>query len=228
MNFLSHHLVAVAHGGGDQPAEFYIGNVLPDLVSTSGEGRLRAPGGLGIDPLLDGITLHMDTDRRFHGAPAFADARALAKSLLLAVPFAVPPRRTFFLVHAAVEIALDGWLLRDGLTLADDFYARFAAADLPGIVAKTAALLRLGGPPLALARTIDRFVESRYLYHYAEPDGQAEALVRLCRRIGIDDFAAGSADRGRLDGFFGDLMRVLAPLADPLLLRDSTGGRVVK
>jgi len=227
VNFLSHHVVALAHGG-DRPAEFYVGNVLPDLVSTSGEGRLRAPDGSGLDSLLDGIALHMDTDRRFHGAPAFADARALAKSLLLAVPFAVPPRRTFFLVHAAVEIALDGWLLRDGLTLADDFYARFAAADLPGIVTETAALMRLDGPPLALARTIDRFVESRYLYHYAEPHGQAEALVRLCRRIGIADFAADSADRDRLDGFFGDLMRALAPLADSLLLRDLTAGRVVK
>ena len=232
MNFLAHHAVALDRWGADAPADAYVGNVLPDLVATSGEGRLRPqtlPADAPDTPLRRGVHLHFETDRRFHGLPAFADAQTVAKRLFRETAFRTPPTRVFFLAHAAVEIALDGLLFRAQPTLTADFYRRFADADLPAVLAQTQAMFPPATPPLlALARTIDRFVASRYLENYATFDGQAHALTRLSQRADIAQGFADPPDREQLTAFFARLSAELQPHINSLLLRSETSPPVVE
>lgn len=225
MNYLSHHAVArtvAARRPGATAPSFFIGNVLPDLVSVSGDGRLRAAGVLsppsGVDnDLLLGVRLHLATDTRFHGHPLFAEATQEASALLRAAPFSVPLRRVFFLAHAFVEIALDGWLIRENANIAEDFYAQFEAADLAAVVVDTGWLLRSDIPLLGLAHTLERFTESQFLLSYKEDGGLAMALHRVCHRAKVADLFADSADRKLLQDCFAAFLPRIATKAAALL-----------
>ncbi len=225
MNYLSHHsvarAVAVQRPDVATPA-FFVGNVLPDLVSVSGDGRLRAPSVLSPPPeidtsLVNGVRLHLATDTRFHGHPLFKEATQEASALLRAAPFSVPLRRVFFLAHAFVEIALDGWLIRENDEIAIDFYAQFEAADLSAVVTDTGRLLRSDIPLLGLAHTIERFTESQFLLSYREDNGLAMALYRVCHRAKVADLFADLADRALLQNCFTAYLPRIATKAAALL-----------
>lgn len=223
MNYLSHHAVVRAVYPGAPPA-FVVGNVLPDLLAVSGEGRLRARHVAetppGVDPdLVRGIRLHLATDQRFHGHPLFLEEMARASAILRAAPFATPPRRVFFLAHAFVELAMDGLLARVDRPLVDDFYERFAQGDPERVVADTAALLGKSGPLSDLTRTLARFQEARYLYAYAEASGMAGALERLAHRAALTNLFELPTDRAVLascfDAYLPELDTVLPTLLFP-------------
>lgn len=225
MNYLSHHTVARAvalRNSGIVTPAFFVGNVLPDLISVSGDGRLRARSVQeplqGVDvSLVNGVRLHLATDTHFHGHPLFTEAMAEASDLLRAAPFSLPLRRVFFLAHAFVEIALDGWLIRENESIADDFYAQFASADLEAVVTNTGRLLRVDIPLLGLAHTLERFVQARYLFSYARGSGMAEALYRVSRRARIADLLADPADRALLGECFRSFLPSIAEKAPALL-----------
>lgn len=209
---------------------FYVGNVLPDLISSSGVGRLRdkhAAGAGAETDLLRGVRLHLATDRRFHGHPAFAGAQADAKAALLAVPFSVPLHRVFFLAHAFVEVALDGLLMRRDAEIAHHFYSQFDALNLDKVAADAAALLGLPTAPPELAATLHRFTDHRYLYGYADGPGQAEAMYRLSHRAGVGAFATES-DRVQLAHLFDAFTPTLARHEDALLTPPQPADAVVK
>ena len=207
--------------GAATPA-FFVGNVLPDLVSVSGEGRLRAANvltpPLNVDAsLVDGVRLHLATDTRFHGHPLFAEATQEASAVLRVAPFSVPLRRVFFLAHAFVEIAMDGWLILENANIAQDFYAQFEAADLAAVVTDTGRLLRGDAPLLGLAHTMERFTGSQFLLSYAEDGGMAMALYRVCHRAKVADLFADPADRTLLQSCFDTFLPYIAPKASALL-----------
>ncbi len=233
MNYLAHHAVALATLGSGEDPEFYAGNVLPDLVGTSGIARLRSVGAdaEAHDPLRRGIRLHLDTDRRFHQRESFARAQAIAKQLFQETEWPSPPQRVFFLTHAAVEITLDRLLLRSDRALADDFYARLAGADWLSIFA---AIPILTGKPdvaiLPLAGTVQRFLESRYLYRYETAGGLYEALVMLGRRADptLGAFAESPAGRAALESLLERLTDRLEPLQTALLREPDDTSSVVR
>lgn len=228
MNFLAHHAIAKQIDPQGTP-EFFVGSVLPDLVASSGVGRLRDRHVAGINESCDlvrGIRLHLATDRRFHGLPAFAAACADAKAALHSTPFAVPPTRVFFLAHTFVEIALDGLLLRESKELADDFYGRFAAADPRAITEATRRLLGVSEPLPRLERALIGFSEHRYLYHYATGEGQAEALHRVSLRAGLPGFP--EADRQRLARLFDTFTPTLETYRGALLTPPDAAAPVVQ
>jgi len=206
----------------DAPAVFYVGNVLPDLLSVSGDGRLRqrhvAQPAADIDAdLMRGLRLHLATDQRFHGHPAFSAANAQAGDLLRSVPFETPLRRVFFLAHAFVEIALDGLLLHQSPGLVEDFYAPFSDCDLAAVVTEIGALTESAGPLLGLARVLEGFLEARYLQHYATGDGMASALSRVARRAGLSDLFASDTDRAILACCFDTYLPHLVAIGPELL-----------
>jgi hypothetical protein len=116
-----------------------------------------------------------------------------------------------------VEIALDGWLIRQDVGIAEDFYTQFAASDLAAVVSDTGRLLGREAPLLGLAHTLERFTESRYLLSYAEESGMAEALYRICHRARIADLFANPADRALLAGCFGRFLPIIAGKSPALL-----------
>jgi acyl carrier protein phosphodiesterase len=167
--------------------------------------------------LVDGIRLHLAADTRFHGHPLFAEATQEASEALRAAPFSLPLRRVFFLAHAFVEIALDGWLIRQDGDIAKDFYAQFEASDLAEVVADAGQLLGREVPLLGLAHTLERFTEAQYLFSYAEESGMAEALYRVCHRAHIADLLADPTDRSLLGDCFASFLPRIAPKAEELL-----------
>ena len=122
--------------------------------------------------------------------------------MLHETPFSFIPRRVFFLAHILVEIAFDGYLLQTRPKIASDFYARFTQTDLVAVAEETQDLLATPFPLLGLARTLEGFLRSGYLRHYDTGDGLAEAVSRVCARVGLPPFD-GLGDCARL----GEVMK---------------------
>lgn len=195
MNFLSHQAVARTVTPDGSPW-FCVGNILPDLLSTTGR-RLRegevaetqadSPESVA---LLRGIHLHHATDRRFHGHPLFKQACSEATELLRVAPFSTPPRRLFFLAHILVEIALDGLLVNQHPDLPDDLYTCLETCEPAAIAVRTAALLQTETALPELAVVIERFLAAHYLPSYRDFEGQMEALRRVYYRAGLGEIAS--------------------------------------
>ncbi len=197
MNFLAHHAVA-RRVHSDAPAEFYAGNVLPDLLAMSGDGRLRAhhlAAPSGDDPLIAGMRLHLETDRRFHGDPTFVSLQTAASTRLTAL---IPPLpRRFFFTHIAVELALDGVLIRRDDALDDDLYDCLDTCGAEALAQRAAVVLGRERLP-HLAHTLTRFVARRWLENVRTHDGVAEGLLRIGRSAGLDTAGADPAAVARI------------------------------
>ena len=225
MNYLAHHVVARRAEPTGSPA-FFVGNLLPDLLAVSGDGRrLRAAHLAGqTGDVARGARFHLATDRLFHGSPAFAEASTAAKSALLSAAFSAPLHRVFFLAHVMVEIALDAYVLRNGPAPADDLYAQVAACDRSKVCAEAARFL--GREPTTLSgleQTLLWFGTHRYLYSYATPEGQAEALYRIGSRVGLSSFEMAD-DRARLARVFETFTPGMQRWETDLLGADSAVG----
>jgi|GEM_PF-327686 hypothetical protein len=222
MNFLAHHVIGLRWAVSGAPPEFFAGNVLPDLLSMSGDGRLRglSPALPPDGPLEAGIRLHLTADHAFHAGPAFKEVTSGASELLRSGDWEAPPRRVFFLAHVFVELALDAHLLRAQPGLADDLYDRLRAADPGAVHAGMSRLLTpAGGSPPALPRlasTVASFTEAGYLNDYRSPRGLAVALARVSRRGGVGNFET-EADRQRLAAAFEAFAPRVAEVAETLL-----------
>nr|CAA9296090.1 hypothetical protein AVDCRST_MAG63-4783 [uncultured Armatimonadetes bacterium] len=187
----------------DAPPPFFVGNALPDVLAATGAGRLRSHHVAACpDPdLTRGIALHLAADRQFHSSPGFLEGVASASAALRSTPFAVPPRRVFFLAHVFFELALDAVLLRRDAGIADDLYARFDACDLDAVAGAVAAIPGCAAGAPGVAAALSRWAGVRYLYDYARDDGLANALHRISLRAGLEGFP-DLRDRDRLSGLF--------------------------
>lgn len=195
MNFLAHHVLATRFLTPPNPLPMYVaGSALPDLLPmATGHARLR-PALVERQPaptaeeaaLRAGILVHLATDAAFHKTPSFAAAQAEAGRLLDQAGFEGIRVRRFFVAHVLTELALDAVLLRRDPTIADDFYTAFAAADRACVTRWTEAAV--GQPLPGLPAVLTRFARSRYLYQYAEDEGVATGLSRLCTRARQDMF----------------------------------------
>ena len=197
MNYLSHHALARRiRPGGD--GDFFAGNLLPDLLSASGDGRIRTAGDHA-GAVADGVRLHIATDKIFHGATAFHAAQSEADALIRAAPWETSPRRRFFVAHVLVELALDAHLLGESPELPDDLYRVLAASLRGDLIARAETLA--GQPVPNLRGSIERFLAAGFLRDYATPAGLARSLTRVCRRAGVPNFES-PADKETLAGVF--------------------------
>ena len=195
MNFLAHYVVATRFLSPPTPLPPYVvGSTLPDLLPlAAGRVRLR-PALVERQParateeqaLRAGILVHLATDAAFHKTPAFAEAQAEVGRILAQTTFEGIRVRRFFLAHVLTELALDAVLLRSDPTVADDFYAAFAAANRAVITRWTETAV--GQPLPDLPAVLTRFARSQYLYQYREDEGVATGLSRLCARARQDTF----------------------------------------
>jgi hypothetical protein len=202
MNYLAHHAIARQRSANTpEISSFFVGNVLPDLLGISGDGKLRAVHvKLPTTALERGIRLHIETDRAFHGLAAFLNATSQAKEILLEAPFRIPVHRVFFIAHVFVELALDAYLLNKISGIAEDFYGKFDSSNTEQIVEETRRILGVENPLPSLPRTIERFRQTQFLYRYRTEIGLADSLDGLSRRAGLPGF--GAEDRGILAACF--------------------------
>lgn len=167
------------------PSLFFAGNVLPDLLTVSGDTRIREVSG-ATGSLANGVRLHLAADKAFHSGVDFKTLQEEATALLKDAPFQEVVRRRFFVAHVLVELALDAAVLRHEPDIADDFYKQLSAALADGLIPKTETLLTQPVPNLL--PTIERFIAHPFLYDYLTPEGCATALARVSRRVGLGNF----------------------------------------
>lgn len=222
MNFLAHHVLAVRFLVPPDPSPPYVvGSALPDLLPLAAERvRLRLtlverqPAPTPEDAALRaGILVHLATDAAFHKTRAFAQAQAEAGRILDKAAFEGIRVRRFFLAHVLTELALDAVLLRSDATVADDFYEAFAGAGQAQVTRWTEGAV--GRPLPGLPAVLTRFARSRYLYSYAEDEGVATGLSRLCARARQDTFEG--KNYARLVGVVGQTVTALEGWADEML-----------
>ena len=215
MNYLSHQYIArQIHPIKSTSPLFFAGNLLPDFLAVSGDGRLRSVGEHK-GPLAEGVQLHLTTDNRFHSLAAFHEAQKKANDLLLTMAWETAPRRLFFVAHVLTEIALDAELLKQFPELLDDLYQTLSDSLSGGLVAETEVLLGNSAPSLEL--TVRRFLENQFLRDYATPGGCTNAVVRVCRRAKIPNFE-NPVDRESLTQVFTKFSAVLQPYSPQLLI----------
>jgi hypothetical protein len=182
VNYLSHHHVAFALQPSASPL-FFLGNILPDLYSAAGEGRLREETISGFppdSPLTQGAKLHLATDKKFHSNPVFDQSMAFVAEQFHTEVFSVPPRRVFFLAHVFVELVLDAHLARTKPELLDHHYAQIT----PESNALSASQLEewMGKPLPQLRHVLEGIRTHQPLRSYAHATGVIKALNRVCTR----------------------------------------------
>jgi hypothetical protein len=222
VNFLAHHVLATRLLTPTDPLPPYVvGSALPDLLPLAAERvRLRptlverqpAPTA-EVAALRAGVLVHLATDAAFHKTPAFAAAQREAGRLLDGAGFQGIRVRRFFVAHVLTELALDAVLLRRDPTIADDFYAAFAAADHARVTRWTETAV--GRPLPNLPAVLTRFARSRYLYQYEEDEGVATGLSRVCARARQDTFEG--ENYARLVAVVGRTVAALEGRAEGLL-----------
>ena len=231
MNFLAHYVLATRFLTPAGPLPPYVvGSALPDLLPLAASRVRLRPALVERQPaptaeeaaLRAGILVHLATDAAFHKTPSFAAAQAEAGRLLDQAGFEGIRVRRFFLAHVLTELALDAVLLRSDPTIADDFYAAFAAADRARVTRWTEAAV--GGLLPDLPAVLTRFARSRYLYQYAEDEGVAMGLSRVCARARQDTFEG--ENYARLVAVVGQTVTALEAQAEALL--GETGAVLVK
>lgn len=210
MNYLSHFVFNHAVCGLPVEPHFAMGVVLPDLwLRFSREKRIRwkavriAQPTAALDRnLRAGLLNHVETDRRFHRLPVFLhwqnDLKASVQS------DGTHPALVDFLVHMAIELALDHLLLLDRPTLADEFYDVVAACD-PAVVAERVGVLG-AVETTGLDDVIRQFLARRFLRHYRTPAGLADVVRIVLSLAGI------SAPPGKLvDDLLTRAVKISAP-----------------
>ena len=222
MNFLAHHVIAARFLTPTAPLPPYVvGSALPDLLPLAARRVRLRPALVEHQPetnaegkaLRAGVLVHLATDTAFHKTRAFAEAQAEVGRILAQTPFDGIRVRRFFVAHVLTELALDAVLLRRDPTVADDFYAAFAAADYAQVTGWTGDAVgqRLPDLPAVLAR----FAGSGYLYQYGEDEGVATGLSRLCARARQDTFEG--ENYGRLVAVVGQTVAAVGSRAMALL-----------
>lgn len=202
MNFLAHYVLAERFLPQEVSRPFFVvGTALPDLLPLAAD-RVRVrpaiverqpPTAVWQSSIKTGVLTHLATDAAFHKTPAFAEAQTQVSALLAQTTFESIRVRHFFLAHVLVELALDAVLLRNDPVIGKSFYAAFANADFAAVTEWTEAVV--GQPLPHLPAVLTRFAQSRYLYQYAEDEGVATGLSRLCARARQDTFEGENYNR---------------------------------
>lgn len=174
MNFVGHAVVA---GRERDDAAFAFGAMVPDLSRFAGRAPLPATeGGAALEA---GVESHHRVDAAFHGHPWF---RSWMATVVAAMP--VPDRGSRAAAHVAVELAIDGTLLRAGHAAAYDRALHWAAGAV-GV-----------GP---WGEVVDRMRRGTIIEAYGSPAAIADRVVSVLdrrprlRRLGVDRAALATA-----------------------------------
>jgi hypothetical protein len=188
VNYLSHHHVAFALQPSASPF-YFLGNILPDLYSASGEGRLRDEtiNGFAIaSPITQGAKLHLATDKKFHSNPQFDTAMAFVAEQFHAEQFSASPKRVFFLAHVFVELVLDAHITRTNPALLDHHYEQITIENNSAVASQLEEWM---GKPLPHLRNVLEGIRTHQpLRSYAEATGVIKALNRVCTRATLPVF----------------------------------------
>ena len=165
---------------------------VPDWLSVI-DRKIRARGKLARqvldsdDPELRavaaGVIRHIEDDRWFHGTQAFVETNmTLAVELREYLPEDEGFRPTF-VGHILLEMLLDAFWIRDDQTIADRYYAMLDSVSA-GTIERCVNTIT-GKPTDRLAGTIERFIQTQFLYDYLDLDKLLIRINQVLRRVGL-------------------------------------------
>ncbi len=186
MNFLCHAMPYF-----DEPFKA-AGTAVPDWLSVVDRKiRARRRQALSfaddVDPVVAsvarGIIQHVEDDRWFHATAAFVELNlTLAVELRAMLPGDSGFRPTF-VGHILIEMLLDSFWMRDDLRIVDRYYSMLSNLSSGSIESSVNKIT--GKPTTELAKTIDRFIELRFLYDYLDNDKLLYRLNQVMGRVGL-------------------------------------------
>ncbi|MEM6265226.1 MAG: hypothetical protein AAGI38_22180 [Bacteroidota bacterium] len=193
MNFFSHFFFDRHH----QDSLFVVGISTPDLLSvfdrrvklkenkllTRLEEEKIAPE---LERFMHGVLRHLEGDRIFHSSDFFTyETHHLSGLLKQAFPDG-EIKRGFFLAHIMLELLLDKILIESDPRFLEEFYRHFHARELAYIKYLSEQIAQR--PLLEYEAYLRRFVSSRFLFRYQNPDYIIYVLERIFRRVGIYEY----------------------------------------
>lgn len=205
-----------AHGRAFVDAPYALaGTAVPDWLSASDRAaRLRRagvkPSGEPVEQdLARGVRRHMDDDLWFHRTPAFLETSGALAARVRASDPGNERLRAVFWGHVLVETLLDAHLIAQAPERLDRYYAALDDVDPARIEAAVTAWTTRRTS--RLARFIERFRETRFLYGYVDDAGFLQRMAGLARRVGLPRLPRAFA--GRLP----DARALVAARAEALL-----------
>jgi hypothetical protein len=163
-----------------------------------------------------GVVRHHADDDWFHQTGAFGDLMLhLARSIRRATGD-TDGMRPSFLGHILVELLLDDTIHAEQPELLDRYYAALATVDA-GAVASAVGMMT-DSDTSSLAPIIERFIELRFLYDYAEDKPLVMRLNQVMRRVRLPELPPAFMEilpeaRALVASASRDLMTPLASLA---------------
>lgn len=184
MNFLSHYYFERFAALPEQ----VLGGLLPDLLKNVDKAYSfqlhKHAHKLAFDPsstaITEGWQRHIEVDKLFHSSAFFyTHTHELRKKIEHIV--ADLPIRASFLAHIALELLLDHLLIEHNTLNVARLYEQLENVDTHAL---TLYLKELEGVDVArFLRFYERFIESKYIFDYADIDNIPHALYAICRRI---------------------------------------------
>jgi hypothetical protein len=189
MNFLSHFYFDRHTGDPD----LAIGIVLPDLVKNARKEWCLRPEkqpqlfaeNEHLASIFKGWLRHLEVDKHFHSSEFFRTHTGELRRLL-APALEKSPARPSFVAHIALELMLDGLLIREGILDPDAFYEQLENVDRQALT----RFLEANGADdtTVFFDFLDEFISARYLHNYRETQQIIYAVHRICMRVWIDPF----------------------------------------
>ena len=188
MNYLAHSLACL-----HDPYEV-AGAAVPDwLCMTRPRLRCRSrharPSVDHADPvtasIARGVVRHHADDDWFHQTAAFGDLSMELARQVRRVTSDADGMRPSFLGHILVELLLDATIHAEQPETLDRYYEALAAADATTVAATVGEMAGVDAAPLA--PIIERFIELRFLYDYADDALLLFRLNQVMRRVGLPE-----------------------------------------
>lgn len=184
MNFLSHYYFERYAASSEQ----VLGGLLPDLLKNVDKDYSfqihkiadQFPFGSTYKAITEGWVRHVEVDRLFHSSPFFYDhTHALRKRIEKTVEDL--PVRASFLAHISLELLLDHKLIAHQLLSVGRMYEHLESVDV-NMLTKYLNTLKIVDVDRFL-NFYNKFVESKYIFDYAQIENIPHALFNICRRV---------------------------------------------
>lgn len=184
VNFLSHYYF-------DRYAVFpeqVLGGLLPDLLKNADKEYSfqlkKFEDLLPQDPktkaISEGWNRHVEVDKLFHSSDYFYEHTHKLRKHIEHIVEDLPIRASF-LAHIALELVLDYLLIKKEILSVERLYENLEHADRKTL---SIYLQHIEGVDLEkFYKFYDSFLESKYIFQYAEIENIPHALFNICKRV---------------------------------------------
>jgi len=214
MNYLGHYFLSLIRNRDNKESSLYysFGNILPDLARNYKKKYRIKESQNDVLPeeymaeINEGVKDHFKTDRLFHNSSFFYDYVKLIQTELRSVSLSYLPKRLYFIAHVLLELLLDRVLIKNEMSLCDNFYLSLSKIT----VNKISLYIKMHqfiDDTKGFIAYFNRFIEKNYIYGYTSNNKIIFALGMVIERTGNNGFI--SQDHSKLKNVIDSIERKL-------------------